>query len=151
MRIDLKSAGVRQPSETPAPNGQRVISLIRVERSLDFQCKTSARFARGRSAVAAPRHARQPNRVMVVMPLNDRFVCTKCAGRAEYAGRTSMPAHTIYRCTVCGNENWVLALIRSWACCSLRATAPGPHLRFRPPATGRAGSQSRAALREAKE
>jgi rubredoxin len=41
------------------------------------------------------------------MPLNDPFVCPKCTGRSEYAGRVSMPSQVNYRCTSCGHENWV--------------------------------------------
>ena len=39
--------------------------------------------------------------------MSDPFVCPKCAGRAEYAGRIGLPGHVIYRCNVCAHENWV--------------------------------------------
>jgi len=38
---------------------------------------------------------------------NDPFVCTKCFGQAEYAGRIGLPSKVICRCKACGHENWV--------------------------------------------
>ena len=41
------------------------------------------------------------------MEVKDPFVCTGCGGRANYHGRISAPAHMIYKCQDCGDENWI--------------------------------------------